>query len=274
MLKRVTREIALSIAGLAVICVLGFPLYWTLSVAVQNDPTPVITPPHFVPTHLIFSNIATAWDAEHGDLVASLIISSSVVVIGIMIGVPTAYALRRFRLRYANALVIGVLLVTQMVPAISLALGYYSLFDDTHMLYSYWGIIFADSTYAVPLMVLLLRAFLQSVPDEIFDAARLDGCNELRLMFSVIMPISMPAIATASLFGFIGGWGDFLFGYTLDAGGGPQPVTLGIYKFISQYNTEWGPVMGTVVLSAIPAAVILAFGQRYVRSGLRAGALM
>jgi multiple sugar transport system permease protein len=271
-LAAAAREISLNLIGCAVIGALVFPVYWAVCVALQSDPTPLITPPRLIPLHLIFGNISQAFGAEASDIVTSLIVSCASVVVGIAVGLPAAYALKRFRLRY-TALVIGTLLVTQMVPSISLSIAYYSLFKDVHLLNSYVGLTLADSTYAVPLMVLLLRAFLESVPGEIMEAARLDGCSEVRCMISVVTPVATPGIMTAALFGFLGAWGDFVFGLTLNSGSSIQPMTLGLYKFMTVYTNSWGPIMATVVLAAIPAAVILGIGQRWIRSGLRAGAL-
>lgn len=271
-LAGVAREISLNLIGCAVVGALVFPVYWAVCVAVQSDPTPLITPPRLIPLHLIFGNVSQAVHAETSDIVTSLIVSCSAVVVGIAVALPAAYALKRFRLRY-TAVVIGVLLVTQMVPSISLSIAFYSLFKDVHLLNSYVGLILADSTYTVPLMVLLLRAFLESVPGEIIEAARLDGCSEIRCMISVVTPVAAPGIITAALFGFLGAWGDFLFGLTLNGGSSVQPVTLGLFKFVTVYDNSWGPIMATVVLAAIPAAVILGIGQRWIRSGLRAGAL-
>lgn len=271
-LAGVAREISLNLIGCAVVGALVFPVYWAVCVALQSDPTPLITPPRLIPLHLISSNVSQAFHSETSNIVTSLIVSCSGVAVGIAVGLPAAYALKRFRLRY-TAIVVGVLLVTQMVPSISLSIAFYSLFKDVHLLNSYVGLILADSTYAVPLMVLLLRAFLESVPDEIVEAARLDGCSEVRCMISVVTPVAVPGIMTAALFGFLGAWGDFLFGLTLNSGSSVQPMTLGLYKFVTVYSNSWGPIMATVVLAAIPAAVILGIGQRWIRSGLRAGAL-
>lgn len=271
-LTRVAREISLNVIGCAVVGALVFPVYWAVCVALQSDSTPLITPPLLIPLHLVFSNVSQAFDAETSDIMTSLIVSCAAVAVGLAVGFPAAYALKRFRLRY-TAVVIGVLLVTQMVPSISLSIAFYSLFKDVHLLNSYVGLILADSTYAVPLMVLLLRAFLESVPGELVEAARLDGCGEVRCMLSVVAPVAVPGIMTAAMFGFLGSWGDFLFGLTLNSGSSVQPVTLGLYKFVTVYSNSWGPIMATVVLAAIPAAVILGVGQRWVRSGLRAGAL-
>ena len=154
-LTRVAREISLNVIGCAVIGALVFPVYWAICVAFQSDSTPLVTPPRLIPLHLIFSNVSQAFDAETSNIMTSLIVSCAVVAVGIAVGFPAAYALKRFRLRY-TAVVIGVLLVTQMVPSISLSIAFYSLFKDVHLLNSYVGLILADSTYAVPLMVLLL----------------------------------------------------------------------------------------------------------------------
>jgi multiple sugar transport system permease protein len=271
-LAAATREISLNLIGCAVVGALVFPVYWAVCVAFQSDPTPLITPPRLTLLHPILGNVSQALDTETSDIMTSLIVSCAAVAVGIAVGLPAAYALKRFRVRYTAA-VIGTLLVTQMVPSISLSIAFYSLFKDVHLLNSYPGLILADSTYAVPLMVLLLRAFLESVPGEILEAARLDGCSEIRCMISVVTPVAIPGIMTAALFGFLGAWGDFVFGLTLNSGSSVQPVTLGLYKFMTVYTNSWGPIMATVVLAAIPAAIILGIGQRWIRSGLRAGAL-
>jgi multiple sugar transport system permease protein len=271
-LAKIAREISLNLIGCAVVGALVFPVYWAVCVALQSDPTPLITPPSLIPLHLIFSNVSQAFGQETSDITTSLIVSCSAVAVGIAVGLPAAYALKRFRFRY-TAIVIGMLLVAQMVPTVSLSIAFYTLFNDVHLLNGYVGLILADSTYAVPLMVLLLRAFMESVPGEIIEAARLDGCSEIRCMISVVTPMAVPGIITAALFGFLGAWGDFLFGLTLNSGSSIQPVTLGLYKFMTVYTNSWGPIMATVVLAAIPAAVILSIGQRWIRSGLRAGAL-
>jgi multiple sugar transport system permease protein len=271
-LVAVARQILLSVIGCVVVGGLVFPVYWAVCVAIQNDPTPLVTPPKLIPHDLIFTNMSQAFSKETPDILTSLIVSCAAVVIGIGLGVPASYALRRFRLRY-TAIFIGVLLVTQMVPSISLSIAFYTLFNRAHLLNSYVGLILADSTYSVPLMVLLLRAFMESIPTEIMEAARLDGCSEIRCMISVVTPIAIPGIVTAGVFGFLGAWGDFLYGLTLNGGSSVEPVTLGLYKFVTTYTSSWGPIMATVVLAAIPAAVILGIGQKWIRSGLRAGAL-
>jgi multiple sugar transport system permease protein len=270
--RAILRQIVLNAVGVVVVGIIVFPIYWTLCVAFHYDPEPLIHSPSLVPWHLVLTNFRLAWKTVGGNIVTSLIVSVAVVAVGLVLGVPAAYGLRRFPIRYTG-LVVAVLLVTQMIPSISLSIAFYSLFKQAHLLNSYPGLILSDSTYAVPLMVLLLRAFLGSVPNEIMESARVDGCNELRCLVSIVVPIAIPGIITASLFGFLGAWGDFLFGFTLNSGGAVEPLTVGLYKFVGSYSTSWGPLMAAVVLAALPAAVILSLAQRWIRGGLRAGAL-
>lgn len=269
---RVARQIGLNGLGLVVFAVLVFPVWWALCEAVEYLPNFFVQEPALIPTHLYWGNFAQAFHEVVGNIVTSIIIALSVVVIGLVIGVPAAYGLRRFRVRYGKAVVLA-MLVTGMIPTIVLGTSFYTMFRPFGLLNSYPGLILADSTYAVPLMVLLLRAYLTSVPLEIFDAARVDGCCERQILLSVIVPLAVPGMITASLFGFLGAWGDFLFAFTLNAGGSVQPLTLGLYKFVDTHSVSYGPIMATAIMAAVPAGAMLAFAQKWIRGGLQAGAL-
>jgi multiple sugar transport system permease protein len=270
--RKVAREVFLNIAGLVVVGIILFPIYWALRVAGSSGANVLVQAPDLLPFHWVAANFRAAWDAESGNIATSLMVSVSVVVIGLLIATPAAYGLKRFRSR-SGGIVIGTLLLTQMVPSIALSIAFYALFRHLGLLNGYVGLILADSTYAVPLMVVLLRAFLDAVPRELIEAAQVDGANEFRCAWSVVLPVAVPGIITAGMFGFLLAWGDFLFGLTLNSGGTIQPMTLGLYKFIGVYSTEWGPIMATVMIAAVPAALLLAVGQRWVSGGLRAGAL-
>jgi multiple sugar transport system permease protein len=160
-----------------------------------------------------------------------------------------------------------------MIPQISLSLAFYNLFHHLGLLDSYPGLILADSTGAIPFFILVVRAYLSSIPPEIMDAAAIDGCSELRTLRSIILPMAVPGIVTASVFVFLMGWSDFIFALTLTIGGHLSPLTVGLYRFIGIDVTAYGPIMATVVFAAIPSGIMLAFAQRYIMGGLRAGAL-
>ena len=105
------------------------------------------------------------------------------------------------------------------------------------------------------------------------EAAELDGCGQARMLVAIVLPMSLPGVIAVGLFSFLAAWGDFLFAFTLNAGGSVEPVTLGLYKFVSNFTADWGAISASVLLAAIPSGVFLILAQRWIASGLRAGAL-
>ncbi len=154
-----------------------------------------------------------------------------------------------------------------------MALGFYSIYVSLGITNTVWGLIFADSTIAVPFAVLILTSFMASVPDELLQAARIDGAGQWRTFVSVVLPASRNGVVTAALFSFLWAWSDFLFAATLDSGGSLQPLTLGIYRYIGNNNQEWNSIMAAAVVASVPATVLIVVAQRYVAAGVTSGAV-
>ncbi len=169
-----------------------------------------------------------------------MIIGLGTVVLTLVIATPAAYGLARFRMRGTRAFLL-VLLITQMVPGIVIANALYTLFNNVGLLNSYVGLILADSAVQVPFAVLLMRAFMESIPPSLVEAAQVDGASDLRAFVSIVLPISRNAIVTAALFTFLGAWGDFLIALTLTSTDAVRPITLGIYNYIGSNVTDWDP---------------------------------
>ncbi len=274
--KRHLRRFMLPIGGLVITGLMLLPIYFTAETSLEPTSDLQALSQSLVPSRFVLSNYRVAFDAEHGSIITSLLIALGAVVLSVGVGLPAAYGLTKlgyFRSRAVVSVAIMVLLVTQMVPGISLTIAFYKLFLHLHLLNSIAGLILADSTNGMPFATLVLRAYLGSIPVELSDAAYVDGASEWRTFRSVIAPLAVPAIITSGLFVFLFAWGDFLFAYTLTAGGRVTPLTQGLLSFFTNNTVNWGPVLATVVLAAIPSGLILSFGQRYVMGGLRAGAL-
>jgi multiple sugar transport system permease protein len=160
-----------------------------------------------------------------------------------------------------------------MIPAIIMAMGFYAIYLKAGVLNSTLGLILADSTIAVPFGVLIFTAFMSGIPQELTNAAMIDGASTWRTFISVILPVSRNAVVTVSLFAFLWAWSDFVFATTLDGGGAHQPITLGIYHYIGNNNQQWNAIMATAVVASIPATLLLIAAQRYVAAGVTAGAV-
>ena len=270
--RRAVHLISMIVVGIVLFVPLLFPLYWIIVSSFQNLSTIYASAPSLFPTHLSGSNYSTAFSTILPNIGVSLVISLSVVVLSWVVGVPAAYALARRGGRLADLFIL-IMLITQMFPGISLSLAFYTIFHQWGLLGSYTGLILADASTGIPFVVIVVRAFIVTLPGELFDAAAVDGAGPLRMFSRIGLPLAVPAIMTVGLFTFLWGWSDFVNAYTLNSGSGPQPLTLGLFKFASQYTTNDGDIFAAATLAAIPTTILLFVGQRWIRGGLRAGAL-
>lgn len=264
------KKWAMTALGIVFLVIMVFPVYWMVNSSLQANSGAATTA--WFPFHPSFAGYQTAVKEQGGNLVTSLIIALSTVVLTLVVATPAAYGLARFKMRGMTTFVF-ILLITQMIPGIVIANALYTLFNGWGLLNSYLGLILADTAMGIPFAIILIRAFMTSIPSSLVEAALVDGANNLRAFVSIVVPISKNAIITAGLFTFLGAWGDFLFALTLTSTPNVRPVTLGIYNYLSGQVQSWGPVMATAVLASIPAAVLLLLAQRYIAVGALGGAI-
>ncbi len=155
------------------------------------------------------------------------------VALTLLLAAPAGYSLAKLRPRGGGALSF-VLLIAQMIPGDRHGDGLLRHLPQARLLNTLPGLIVADSTIAVPFGVLIFTAFMSRIPDELLQAARIDGAGYLRTFRSIVLPVSRNSIVTVSLFAFLWAWSDFIFANTLDSGGKLQPITLGIYALHRQ----------------------------------------
>jgi multiple sugar transport system permease protein len=249
-----------------------FPFYWMVMTSILTQPQLFHVPPYLIPPQVDLSAYATAFHDQLNSILTSTVIGILTVIFSLAIAVPAAYALAQFRLRITGA-VIFALLVTQMVPSVMLATPFYLMFNRLALTDTFFGLVLAASTSGIPFAILLLRAFLVSIPSELREAALIDGASEWQALWSVIIPVSRSAIVTAGLFIFLFAWADFVFALTLTPTGKIVPLTIGIYKYIGAHEVQWNLIMASSVLASLPAAALLILAQRYVAAGLTVGAV-
>jgi multiple sugar transport system permease protein len=258
--------------GVLLTAVMLFPVYWMINVSLTPPGRMRTSPPDFFPTTPTFDGYARVLREQLPNFGTSLLIGSGTVVLTLALAAPAAYSLAKLRPPGRRVLAF-LLLVAQMIPGIIMALGFYRIYVSLGITNTVWGLIFADSTIAVPFAVLILTAFMASVPDELVQAARIDGAGAVRTFWSVVLPVSRNGIVTAALFAFLWAWSDFVFATTVDSGGELKPLTLGIYRYIGNNNQEWNAIMATAVVASVPATVLLVLAQRFVAAGITAGAV-
>ncbi|MFJ4621550.1 carbohydrate ABC transporter permease [Streptomyces sp. NPDC088812] len=249
-----------------------FPVYWMLNVSLTPQQSMRKDPPDLFPSHPTTEGYQTVLREQLPHLSTSLLIGLGTVALTLLVAAPAGYALATLRPRGGGAVGLA-LLVAQMIPGIVMAMGFYGVFLDLGLLNTWWGLIVADSTIAVPFGVMIFTAFMSGIPRELISASRIDGAGAFRTFWSVVLPVSRNAVVTVSLFSFLWAWSDFVFASTLDGGGDWKPVTLGIYRYIGNNNQEWNAIMATAVVASVPATILLVLAQRYVAAGVTAGAV-
>jgi len=267
MRSRVKTGIALLLTAIML-----FPVYWMINVSLTKDTDMRHDPPYLFPVHGTLEGYSAVLHQQIPYLGTSFLVGLGTVALTLVISAPAGYSLAKLRPR-GGGLLSFVLLMAQMIPGIIMAMGFYAIYLRLGVLNSAAGLVLADSTIAVPFGVLIFTAFMSGLPDELLNAAKIDGAGTFRTFRSVVLPVSRNAIVTVSLFAFLWAWSDFVFATTLDGGGTRQPITLGIYHYIGNNNQQWNAIMATAVIASIPATVLLILAQRYVSAGVTAGAV-
>jgi len=260
-----------TILGTAILAVLLFPLYWMIDTSLQPHQVGGVKTPWF-PIHLSLHGYTQAIRDQGGHLLTSLMIALGCVAFSLLIAAPAAYALAQLKVRGVG-IVLLMILISQMIPGIVVANALYRFYSDLGLLNSIPGLILADSALAIPFAILILRAFMLTLPRSIMEAARVDGAGPLRVFVSVVLPVSRNAIITAALFSFLFAWGDFLFALTLTTGDNVRPLTVGLYLHVGTYVNDWSAAMATAVMASVPAIVLLVIAQKYIAAGTTAGAV-
>jgi multiple sugar transport system permease protein len=258
--------------GLILTAIMLFPVYWMINVSFTKDTDMRADPPHLFPMHGTLEGYRAVLHQQMPYLGTSLLIGVGTVLLTLVLAAPAGYALAKLRPKGGGALSF-ILLIAQMIPGIIMAMGFYAIYLKLGILNNPAGLVLADSTIAVPFGVLIFTAFMTGIPDELTNAALIDGATHWRTFTSIILPVSRNAIVTVSLFAFLWAWSDFVFATTLDGGGLQQPITLGIYHYIGNNNQQWNAIMATAVIASIPATLLLIAAQRYVAAGITAGAV-
>ena len=262
-----------TLATLAALVVVLFPVYAVVVGSFESTDTLFSGNYYWLPHAATLDNYRPVIQAQSGNVLTSLIVGLGTALLALVVAVPAAYALAKYRLK-VTVVIVSALLVAQIVPSIVLATSLFIIFHWVHLVNTYPGLIIADGTYAIPFAILVLRAFFFGLPNEVMQAARVDGASEWQTFRRIVVPLARSAVITVAVFSFLNGWGDFIFALTVLNGTNIVPITLGIYTYLGNYSTDWGAVMASAAFAIVPAAVMLVIAQRYIASGLTAGSVV
>ena len=261
------------ILGIGVLVVL-FPVIWMIFGSIRPISETFGSPPAWIPRDI-------KWDA-YQKIIGNpnqlryqwntYIIALSTAFVSIGLGSLAAYGFSRFRIRGSGTILLSIMAL-QMLPGVSLIIPFYNLANWAGIFDTYTAVIIADTVFALPIAIWMLKSYVDSIPVDLEEAAMVDGANRLQALFKVVMPLMLPGLVGTATFAFLYGWNDFVFASILTDGPQLAPFTVAINNFFTQLGRDWNAIMALNTIATIPLFVVFVFLQRYVIQGMTAGAV-
>lgn len=272
------RAMALHYSGhllLAVmLVVLLFPFAVMLGTSLKSFGEVYTSPPSLLPAKLMFSNYVNMFsDFQIGVYFRnSFVIAAGATLVTLVCTIPASYALGRLSFpgrRTMLFVMLGVIMFSPVVVVISL----FQLMGRFNLLDSHLALMLVNGAFSLAFCTWMLTAYLHSIPQDMEEAAMLDGCSRFGAFVRVVLPLAAPGMATVIIFAFIQAWNEFLLANTLLISQNMKPLSVALYVFVGYHETKWQYLMAATVLATVPVVVLFLFIQRYLVQGLVGGAL-
>jgi len=207
-------------------------------------------------------------------LVNSILVAVLTVGFAMLMGVTAAYALGRIRFKGKGLLLVCILGVS-MFPQVAVLSGMFELIQSLGLYNKALGLVLPYTIFTLPFTVWILTTFMRELPGELEEAAIMDGCGPLRIIFQVFMPLLWPALVSTGLLAFIGAWNEFMFALTFVVSDTERtvPVAISLIAGATAFEIPWGTIMAGSVIVTVPLLLLVFFFQKRIVSGLTAGAV-
>ncbi len=250
----------------------GFPLYWMLISSVKSPVELLASPPTLWPRELTLRTYVKLFTETNFTTYFwnSIVVSGATTLIVVLLGCLGGYSLTRYRFR-GREQVARLLLLVYMFPPIILVVPLFVFAHQIGLTNSRLGVSLAYISFALPYALWILRAFFQSLPVELEEAAMTDGASRLEACAYVVVPLALPGVIATTIFTFIVAWNDFLFAAVLTGRDELKTLPVGINDFFYMALIDWGLVMAAGVMVTIPAVVLFVVVQQYLIAGWGTG---
>lgn len=248
------------------------PVAWVVSTSLKTADDTIQFPPKWIPEPFSLEEYAGLFNSTNiRFFVNSLVYAGGTILLALAICVPAAYVATRYRSRRMESVMTGIL-VLSMVPAIVVFIALYSMFVKTALINTYPMLIVVYTAIISGQTILFLRNFIENIPVEIEEAAAIDGCSRLQILWRIVLPLIRPGIAAIAIFIFVFVWNDYLVGTVLATTEDMKTVQNGIVRYLQTgYGSFWGLFAAFIVVAFIPVLAIFAAFQRWFIAGLTSG---
>lgn len=260
---------------MAYVVIILFPFVFVLFSSLKEDNVEISQAPFAFPKELYFQNFVDAWVQAKIDVYFwnSTYISFASAVVGILIAAGTAFALSRMKFPRSSKVIYGVVLLGMLIPGNVLFIAQYMLMMDLDILNTHWALFWPYTAGALPFSVLLITAFMKSIPNELEEAAIIDGLQAPGLFARIILPLTMPALVTVFIINFLGNWNEYLLANFFISKDALRTLPTGMVGFRDAYQTNYALIATGIVFSVTPVLIMYAFLQKQIIEGMTAGSV-
>jgi multiple sugar transport system permease protein len=270
-LRHLPGRIGLGFALIVIVSPAVLFFLWMLSLSVKYEIDNASYPPIFIPERFNWGNYAAVLDSKRFStyFMNSLIVTGTATAFALLVGVPAGYGLARMRAHKAAV----VILIARITPGLSYLIPLFLLFQWLGLLGTLWPQIIIHLVVTVPIVIWIMIGYFETTPMELEESALIDGASQAVIFFRIVLPLAKPAVAVTALFSFMTSWNEFIQAATFmnreDLYTGP----VGLRFFVGGFSQQWGYFAAGSIIAAIPVMALFLFLQKYLVSGLTAGAV-
>lgn len=275
MKKRKLRMIGVYIVLIIALIIFLFPVYWMVISAFRNNNGLMQWPLDFSPTIDTLENIGAvlASDKYVRYILNSLVVSAGTMLSCVILSLLAGYSLSRYKFPFRKV-IMSTILSVQMFPTVAILITLYTFFVQFKLTNTYTGLILACLCVSLPLSVWMMKSFYDTIPVSLDEAAKIDGCGRCGILFRVIMPMMKPGIYAVGIYSFLMAWDDYVFSKVLINVNEKKTLTVGIAEsFLGEFSHNYAGMMALAVIAALPIVLIFIVFQRFLISGMTAGAV-
>jgi multiple sugar transport system permease protein len=282
------RSIVIHAVSIFYILWIVLPFGWVVLTSLMTEAESMSVPPHWIPDYITFDNYlaflnpamlgakrlvggGAAMNAPRA-LLNSALVAFAVAIVNLTIGSFAGYAFARLDFHGSRTLLL-VYLATRMVPALAIMVSLYLIFQWVGILDTLLALVLSYLTFTLPYSVWIMASYLRTVPRELEDAALVDGCNWLKMMLRVFLPVASPGLVACAMFAFMSSWGEFLYALLFTSTMNSKTMPIVIASFVTDNDTSPTLMNAGGVLAVIPPLVLALIFQRLIVSGIAAGAV-
>ena len=266
-----TKIIYVFLSILAVLYLL--PLLWVVYVSFKDDKTLFVSP-WALPEHLMIENYSFAWTAGKLGVATlnSAIVCGVTLLLCLLVGSMAAFAIGRMRWKLSGAMM-TYFLTGMMIPVHCILIPVFTRFSKMHLTNSLTGLILPYLTLSLPITIFIMTGFFQSLPNELFESACIDGCSIYRSFTHIALPLARTGLFVTGLMTFVANWNELLLAMVFISDDNKKTLPVSLSKFVGPYNTNYSQMFAAIVIAIIPTIVVYCMFSNQIVDGLTAGAV-